>query len=89
MYDILNTITGHIEYCTIDRRLADKIAAPIEHYRVVDASHQGYMYRHHPRPKLGQPHPYDIECRDMQQHMRADYETQAGGDEWEVQPRWV
>ncbi|MCE7008747.1 hypothetical protein LWC34_38940 [Kibdelosporangium philippinense] len=59
MYDILNTATGETMTCVSDKGRARLLAAPMEFHRVVDVSHQGYMYAHGPRRGWAQEHPHD------------------------------
>jgi hypothetical protein len=60
MFVVRNRITGHADEVCADPRHAADLAAPFEH-KVVHSALGGPAYPNHPKPRLGQPHPGDIE----------------------------
>lgn len=71
MFVVRNRITGRADETCSDRWRASEMAAPFEH-KVVHSELGGPAYPNHPKPRLGQPHPGDVEAHER---LMAEFEA--------------
>lgn len=73
MWDVISTATGQTISVHPDHQHARKIAAPMEHHRVVEDIGARYAFTHLPRPKMGQPSHVEAYARQVQREQLAAF----------------